>query len=55
MLELTKFIILMNMYAFISYMKPITFIKVRNFIKIYWLSNLMKLVKIRFDEHHRAR
>jgi hypothetical protein len=55
MLELTNFIILMNMYAFISYMKPITFIKVRNFIKIYWLSNLMNLVKVRFDEHHRAR
>jgi hypothetical protein len=55
MLKLTNFIILMNMYAFISYMKPITFIKVRNFIKIYWLSNLMNLVKVRFDEHHRAR
>ena len=54
-MRIYDFIILMNMYAFISYMKPITFIKVRNFIKIYWLSNLMNLVKVRFDEHHRAR
>jgi hypothetical protein len=46
---------LMNMYVFISYMKYITFIKVHNFIKIYWLFNLMNLVKVRFDEHHRAR
>jgi hypothetical protein len=55
LMHIYNLIILMNMYAFISYMKPITFIKVRNFIKIYWLSNLMNLVKVRFDEHHRAR
>ena len=55
MLKFTNFIILRKMYAFISYMKAITFIKVSKFIKIYWLSNLMNLVKVRFDEHHRAR
>ena len=45
----------MNICNFIFYMNYDTFINVRIFIKIYGLSNLMNLVKVRFDEHHRAR